>query len=118
MAPLKLPLTIYQGATFRKVITWRAGAPAAPVNLTGCTARMHVREKITSETTLVELTTANSRLTLGGTDGTVQMDLDADLTEAFAWTAGVYDLEIEFPNGDVRRLLAGSVRVVPEVTRD
>lgn len=35
MTPFKLRLTIYQGATFRKIVTWKAGNPAAPVAAAG-----------------------------------------------------------------------------------
>lgn len=118
MAPLKLSLTVYQGATFRRVITWSAGTPAVPVSLVGCTARMQVREKLDAPAVLLELTTENGRIVLGGLAGTVTLVLTAAETEALTWRSGVYDLEIEFPSGDVRRLLAGTVRVVPEVTRD
>lgn len=117
-APLKLPLTIYQGATFRKRLTWKVGDPAVPVDLTGCTARMHIREKLESPDVLLELTTANDRVVLGGMAGTVTIELPSTVTEGLAWRAGVYDLEIEFVNGDVRRLLSGTVKVAPEVTRD
>jgi hypothetical protein len=117
-APLKLPLTIYQGATFRKRVAWKAGDPATPVDLTGCTARMHIREKLESPEVLLALTTENGRIALGGTAGTVEQVLDAETTAALPWVAGVYDLEIEFPNGDVRRLCFGAVKVSREVTRD
>lgn len=43
MAAEKLKLLIEQGATFRKTLTWKAGTPPVPVNLTGCTARMQMR---------------------------------------------------------------------------
>lgn len=117
MAAFKVPLKIDQGATFRKSVTWKAGTPAAPVDLTGCTARMHVRSEVKSPTVLLDLTTANGGVTLGGAAGTVDLYLTDDQTTAITWTSGVYDLEVEFANGDVRRLLYGSVTVSPEVTR-
>jgi hypothetical protein len=40
--PAKLKLTIYQGATFRKRLMWRAPSKA-PIDLTGCTARIQAR---------------------------------------------------------------------------
>lgn len=116
-APFKLPLKIYQGATFRKVVTWKAGQPPQPVNLTGCTARMQIREKVASPTAYITLTTANGGITLGGTAGTVEIYIPDETTASFTWTTGVYDLEIEYANGEVRRLLSGPVSVSPEVTR-
>ena len=65
--PAKLKLTIYQGATFRKRLTWKGPLPAqTPIDLTGCTARMQVRPEVESSTVLLELTTANGGITLGG----------------------------------------------------
>ena len=117
MAAAKLKLVIDQGATFEKVITWKAGEPATPVNLTGCTARMHVREGIDSPTTLLELTTENGGIALGGALGTITLRLSATATTALSWLTGVYDLEIVYADGRVRRLLAGAVNVSREVTR-
>lgn len=115
--PFKHNITIIQGATLRDVTTWKAGTPAVPVDLTGCTARMQVRAKIDSTDTLLNLTTENGGINLGGTAGTVTVFLSATATAALTWKSGVYDLEVQFGNGDVRRLLAGSVAVSPEVTR-
>lgn len=117
-APVKLPLKIYQGATFRKVVTWKAGDPAVPVDLTGCTARMHVRAKLEDAAPLLSLTTANGGIVLGDELGTVTIYLSDEATAAISWVSGVYDLEIEFTNGDVRRFLYGAVTVSKEVTRD
>lgn len=118
MAAAKLKLLIEQGATFRKVLTWKAGTPAVAVDLTGCTARMQMREVITDTTPLVELTTENGGITLGGVAGTIELVITATATAAITWTAAVYDLEIEFASGDVTRLVYGTVTVTPEVTRD
>ncbi|XXQ53890.1 hypothetical protein ACA040_002572 [Xenophilus aerolatus] len=117
MAAFKLKLSIDQGATFTRQVTWKTGKPATPVDLTGCIARMQIREAIESPEVLVSLTTANGGITLGGAAGTVALRIEAAATAEFQWTAGVFDLEIEFADGTVRRLLAGTVTVSPEVTR-
>ena len=114
----KLKFTIYQGATFRKRLTWKGPLPAqTPIDLTGCAARMQVRPEVESSTVLLELTTANGGITLGGVAGTIELFISDDASTLFTWTAGVWDLEIEFPGGDVRRLAQGSISVSPEVTR-
>jgi hypothetical protein len=118
MAAAKLKLLIEQGATFRKVLTWKAGTPAVAVNLTGCTARMHMRGVITDTVPLITLTTENGGITLGGVAGTIELVITATATAAITWTTAVYDLEIVFASGDVRRLVYGPVTVTPEVTRD
>lgn len=117
--PAKLKFTIYQGATFRKRLTWKGPLPAqTPIDLTGCTARMQVRPELKSATVLVELNTTNGGITLGGVAGTVDLYLSDEATAAFTWLSGAWDLEIEFPGGEVIRLAQGSVSVSPEVTRD
>lgn len=118
MAAFKLNLKIDQGATFTKQVTWKTGpAPGVAVDLTGCTARMHARAKITDAVKLLDLTTANGGIVLGGSAGTVEIILTDEQTAAITWTSAVYDLEIEFADGTVRRLLQGSISVSPEVTR-
>lgn len=117
----KLNLKIDQGATFDKTLTWKVGAKAAaavPVDLTGCTARAQIREDIDSNEVLLELTTENERIQLGGTAGTIRILIDAVTTASISWESGVYDLEVVFANGHVVRRLAGSVSVSKEVTRD
>jgi hypothetical protein len=115
--PFKKNLLIYQGATFDEVVTWKVGEAQTPVNLTGCTARAHVRSVLEDTVVLMELTTSNGRIELGGTTGIVRLLISATDTAAINWTEAVYDLEIVFADGTVRRLLAGNVKVSPEVTR-
>lgn len=113
--------SILQGATFSWSFTWKTApdedSAKTPVNLTGCTARMQIRSKVESPEVLLSLTTENGGIALGGTAGTIELLIDADDTAAITWTSGVYDLEIVFPGGQVRRLMYGSVVVSPEVTR-
>lgn len=116
--PAKLNLTIYQGATFRKRMVWKVKKTGVPVDLTGCTARMQVREEIESPIVLLSLTTENGGIALGGVDGTVDLYLDDGDTEAIkSWQSGKWDLEVVHPGGDVTRLVQGSISVSREVTR-
>lgn len=118
MAAFKLNLKIDQGATFSKLVTWRTGSTTGtPVDLTGCIARMQARSKITDQLVLLDLTTANGGIALGGAAGTIQIKLTATQTAAFTWSSAVYDMEIEFPDGTVMRRLQGVISVYPEVTR-
>ena len=114
--PAKIKLTIYQGATYRRRLRW-SDAARQPIDLTGCTARMQVREDVESPTVLLSLTTENGRTVRGGAVGTIDLTIAAFDTAAIKWTAGAWDLEIVHPGGDVTRLAQGSVAVSPEVTR-
>jgi hypothetical protein len=118
-------ISVDQGSTFRKTITWKDSSNTV-VNLTGYTARMQVRPTYSSASATVSLTTANGGVVLGGTSGTIQLYISATATAAIPTASpsqfsdafiGVYDLELVSPSGDVTRLLNGDFVVTPEVTR-
>lgn len=110
-------MTIYQGADFERVLTWSLGEPSVLVDLTGYAARMQLRTYTESADVVLDLTTANGRITLGGTDGTIELHLTATDTEALPANQYAYDLEVIAPGGFVTRLVEGFVNVDPEVTR-
>lgn len=107
--------TIYQGATFSRVLTWRDSTNAL-VNLTGYTARMMIREAIDSTSAFVTLTTENGGIALGGAAGTITLAISATATAAITQSQGVYDLEL-VSGSTVTRLLEGAVTISKEVTR-
>lgn len=86
-----------------------------PKDLAGYTARMTIKDEI-GGTSLLSLTTANSRIALDNTAKTITLTLDAADTEAIDWTTGVYDLELVGSDGSVTALLYGTVSVSEEVT--
>lgn len=106
---------IDQGADFTKVITLRDSS-GSPVNLTGFTARMHVRRDVDASSILVELSTQNGRIALGGAAGTITLTLSAATTAGIS-RSGVYDIEIVSSGGQVSRVLRGDFVVDREVTR-
>lgn len=111
-------LTILRGATFEETFTWSEGRKRTPVDLTGCTARAHIRASADAEEVLVTLTTENGGLTLGGVAGTITLFIADSETSEIEWTDGVYDLEIvQTPISRVKRLMQGTVSVSPNVTR-
>lgn len=119
--PFKKNLRIIQGATFSSKFRWNLGDTkenATPVDLTGCKARMHIREYLDAPEPLVTLTTENGRITLGGATGEIEVDFTDEITAGFNWVKGVYDLEIEFADGRVRRFMEGKVTLSREVTRN
>lgn len=110
-------LNIDQGATLSLVLTWK-DSDGNLVNLTGYTARMTLRPTYSSSTTILSLTTANSRISLGGVAGTITLTVDATTTAALsAPQSGVYDLELVSGSGVVTRLIQGTFNVSPEATR-
>jgi hypothetical protein len=88
-----------------------------PVDLTNWTARMQIRASLESAAAAVDMTTANGRIVLGGTAGTVRLLLSDTVTAGISLTNGVYDLELIAPDATVRQLLYGKVTIAKEVTR-
>lgn len=109
-------MTCNQGATLQRTITWTDPAKR-PINLSGYTARMHVRATTESNTKVLELTTSNNRITLGGAAGTVSLNVDANTTANLTPGLYVYDLELVSGGGEVTRLVEGNFNVKAEVTR-
>ena len=115
MRPGKYNFVCPQGATFSKQLSYLI--ESVPVDLTGYTARMQVREKPSSSSTIVDLTTENGGITLGGLAGTVLLEISASDTESLVPKTYVYDLELESSEGFVVRLIEGQFTVTAEVTR-
>lgn len=116
MLPANYDLTIRQGSTWAQSVTWK-DSDGNPVNLVGYTARMQVRPVLQSENVIVALTTENGRIVLGGANGTLTLELDADTTAAIQQSSGVYDIELEASDGTVTAILQGRVKFPREVTR-
>lgn len=116
MAAVSLDLTIYQGETFRQSFTWNADT-GTPVDLTGASARMQARKTASSDTVLLDLTTANNGITLGGAAGTIALLASSVATAALAWEYAVYDLFVTLASGDEVIFACGCVTVTKRVTR-
>lgn len=108
--------TIEKGATFSRVLTWKDENSTA-YDLTGYTARMHIREERDDTAKIVELTTENGGITLGGAAGTITLLITDTATSAITQNSGVYDLELVSSGGVVTRLLEGDISIINEVTR-
>jgi hypothetical protein len=115
MAATTYDILIEQGATYSQVITYKEAGVA--INLTGYTARLQVRSTLESASTVVELTTANGRIVLGGAAGTITLTISATDTAALTAGRGVYDLELVSGSGIVTRLLQGVATISRNVTR-
>jgi hypothetical protein len=107
-------ITIEQGATFQLSLTWK-DSNDAPVDLTGYSARMQVRETYESEETLVSLTSPGD-MVLGGVLGTILITIQPAVTSVLPLVEGVYDIEM-IAGSVIYRLLQGKATISREVTR-
>lgn len=87
-----------------------------PVSLTNYTARMQIREKLTSTTVIHTLTTENSGIVFDNVLKTITLVIPDEITTEFNFVSGVYSLEL-LVGGEVIPFAAGNVSLQREVTR-
>ena len=109
-------LVIEQGATWEQGLQYN-DSNGDPMDLTDHTARMHIRESYDSAEAFIELTTENGRITLGGALGTIVLYISDEDTADLDFSSARYDLELALPDGTVKRLLRGKVKLLLEVTK-
>lgn len=108
---------IEQGATFSKVLTLKDSSSTV-INLTGyASGEMDLRTDHDASSTFLTLTTANSRMALGGTAGTVTLTISATDTSALDVQDGVYDLELTDGSSNIFRIIEGTFQVRPQVSK-
>ena len=116
MAAAQYDFTIEQGSKFTLPLEWRSDG-GAPVDITGYSVRMQIRQSVNAPDVLLEATTANGLFSIDGPAGRLTLTLPSSLTAAISWSRGRYDIELVDPAGEARRLIQGSVSVSREVTR-
>lgn len=86
-----------------------------PVDLTGYTAGMKIKDKLDG-TVLLTLNSTNGRIVIDQTNKMITITISAATTAAITWIKGVYDLEMYSPSGDVTTIFSGNITIVQEVT--
>lgn len=106
---------IEQGATFGQTLTLK-DSTGSLVNLTGFTGRMTLKQSPTATDEVISLTTSNSRMTINGIEGTIELLISATDTENLTADDGVFDLEIESGAAVVTRLIEGTYSIRRNIT--
>lgn len=102
-----------QGSNFDRVLTYKDSS-GNPINLTSYNARMQIRTTITSDEVILEATTSNGYITLGGVLGTITIAIPANIMNFY----GSYSYDLEIFNGSTTtRVVMGTFTVRAEVTR-
>jgi hypothetical protein len=113
-------IEIVQGKTweakFRYLSRCSSGRKPVAVNLTGYTARMVVRECAEDSALLLDLTTENSGITLGGPNGTIEIEATPTQTSNLTAGDGVYEIEL-YVGSDVIGFATGKTKVYQEIVR-
>lgn len=120
--PVEINLNVIPGSTFRKTITVLTGATealATPVDYTGATAEMMIRNPEDSSELYHTMNTSNGGIVLGDAAGTITFYISNADSSAFAllWDLGEYEsLEITYASGDIEGFSQGHVYVGRELT--
>lgn len=88
----------------------------APVDSTGYTGRMQIRSSLTSDTVILELTSANGRILIDTVNDTITIFISPTDTTTLDFKSAVYSLEL-INGSEVIPFLTGSVTLEKEVTR-
>lgn len=107
-------LELIEGTTFGFEATW-SDSTGAPIDVTGCVARFVICPA-DSARPLVECSTEDGGISLGGAAGTVAVSLAPGKTagrHSKQWQGARYELRVEYPSGDVYSLLRGTVALSP-----
>ena len=105
-------LTMNQGATFLLKLIWK-NANGSIANLTNFTARMKLRE--TKGGAEIDYYVSGTEITLGGTAGSIIIEVLASVTAGYTFRRAYYDLELVSGN-TVIRILEGKIFLSTEVT--
>jgi hypothetical protein len=102
--PGRYNISVVKGTTFALAPQWLINN--LPVDLTGYSADMQVRD--VSNNLIVELSTANTKITLTPTQGIVNLLLTATQTSALAVGNYTYGLNLTDSAGNVYQILTGN----------
>ena len=87
-----------------------------PVDLTGYTAEMDIKDKVGGTVLFTLSTGTDARIVIDSAAKTITMNISAADTTLITWSRGVYDLEMYAPSGAVTTIFSGNVSVVKQVT--
>jgi len=108
--PTQYNLNCYRGDTHRWRFTcWADVAKTQPADLAGATVAAQVRVTANSTTILTTLGTAV-------TDNVIDVEIHSASSQLLPGSAA-WDLQLVYPSGDVRTIVAGAVSARADVTR-
>lgn len=107
---------IYQGSTFIANFQWTNNNTYSLTSR--CKVDMQIRPDIKSDTIICEASTENGKITIDELTGIITLKIPAAETELFSFEKAVYDIELEFENGDRFRIVQGNLSLNLGVTRN
>lgn len=109
-----MAVEIFRGDTWVRV--WTITVDGAPLDLTGASARMQLRQAAADETALLDVSTGTEDLVIQDppTSGVISLRTQTD-----GLTAGkyIFDLQVTFPDGTIQTYEQETLKVKQDVTR-
>lgn len=121
---VRFDLKVDQGSTYNRVFTYK-NSNGSLIDLTGFTSRMQIRESYQATSVILELNTANAGIVLGGTLGTITLNITPAQTLAINMNSLVgippyqnYVYDLELINGtNIKKLINGFFTLIEAVSR-
>jgi hypothetical protein len=116
--PGKYNIKMYQGSSFRLPITFYVNSTRAiPIDFSGTTWKMQIRESVDSENYVLELSNSNGRIDISEqANGKIELILTAVETAALSFENAVYDLE-NIDGVEINKYLFGKIILYKESTK-
>lgn len=110
-------LFIPQGSTWRRAWPILDSDTGLPQDLTGATARAQVRAYPSAELPLYEWTIDNEGIEIDTENSRIVLLTTPDVSNAWEWNYGYYDIVLTELSGDVTRIVQGTITVDYGITR-
>lgn len=108
--------SIERGASFIRTIMYMDPDDIG-IDLAGAEVRMQIRDNYSSTEPAIDANSTNGGIIKTGNPGEFTINLTPELTGAVSFNQGVYDVEVEYADGTVERILEGRVKIVRQVTQ-
>lgn len=112
LRPAQYNIKIWRNDTWSQ--TFAILADTTPVDLTGSTIVIQVRQTPSSSTVDLTLSTANSSISIGGLNrNQITLNKKVDIAAG----SYVYDMNVTFPSGEVKTYIWGNFIVQEDITK-
>ena len=105
-----------QNTTFRFQIQYTGSDQVTPIDLTGATAKMQVRDTKGGSKLAFTLTSPSGGITIDGPDGLIEVVATPTQTNKLFYPKSSYDIMIIDSNGNKTKILEGFISLSRSVT--
>jgi hypothetical protein len=95
-------ITVKRGDTLTMRFFWRDARTKAPLDVSGCAARLQVRGRDRARTLLAHASIEDGRLVHGPDPGELGLTLSAEVMRGIPPGEHLFDLELTWPDGRVQ----------------